>query len=313
MAVEGRAKAMVFGPTPLLTVTIEGAVHDDIHVHAGGQGVWVARMLANLDIEACLCGPAGGETGRLVQALVSAEGFTFRPVPVSGGNGAYVHHRRGDDREILAAMPPAVLTRHEIDELYSAALGQALNAEVNVLCGPSDPRTLPADTYRRLAADLQTLGSPVVADLSGDALEAALRGGLTVLKVSHLELIESGRAAANTSLSLLGAMEVLVDDGARHVVVSRAEEPTLALVDHQPIEVKGPVLQRVEHRGAGDSMTAGIAAGLAQGLDVRSALRLGYAAGALNVTRHGHATGQRDAITKLAERVKIRPLTREGS
>ena len=49
----------------MLTVTIERQaigrmIEDDIHVHAGGQGFWVARMLAELDIDACLCGPVGG-------------------------------------------------------------------------------------------------------------------------------------------------------------------------------------------------------------------------------------------------------------
>ncbi len=39
--------AAVLAPTPQLTVTIE-RLHDrdDIHVHAGGQGIWQARMLA---------------------------------------------------------------------------------------------------------------------------------------------------------------------------------------------------------------------------------------------------------------------------
>jgi 1-phosphofructokinase len=56
----------VFGPHPLLTVTIEpfGARGDDIHLHAGGQGVWVARMAAELGALPVLCGFTGGRTRR---------------------------------------------------------------------------------------------------------------------------------------------------------------------------------------------------------------------------------------------------------
>ena len=36
----------VFGPSPLLTVTIEpGADRPEVHLHAGGQGFWVARLV----------------------------------------------------------------------------------------------------------------------------------------------------------------------------------------------------------------------------------------------------------------------------
>jgi len=49
MAANGRVT--VFGPHPMLSITIEQLTADggdDIHVHAAGQGVWVARMAAEL-------------------------------------------------------------------------------------------------------------------------------------------------------------------------------------------------------------------------------------------------------------------------
>jgi 1-phosphofructokinase len=52
-------------------------------------------------------------------------------------------------------------------------------------------------------------------------------------------------------------------------------------------------------------MTAGIATVIAQGGDLRDAVRTGAAAGALNVTRHGLGTGHRDAIAELAKRVEL--------
>jgi 1-phosphofructokinase len=61
-------------------------------------------------------------------------------------------------------------------------------------------------------------------------------------------------------------------------------------------------------RGAGDSMTAAIAAALARGDGWEDALRLGAAAGSLNVTRSGLATGRRREIEMLARHVDLRPL-----
>jgi len=101
-------------------------------------------------------------------------------------------------------------------------------------------------------------------------------------------------------------MKHLAAQGVAHVVVSRTDQPALALVDGRVLEVVAPPFGQVDHRGAGDSMTAGMATALARGWTVESALRLGAAAGAINVTRRGLATGQRDAIQRIAERVIIR-------
>jgi 1-phosphofructokinase len=54
-------------------------------------------------------------------------------------------------------------------------------------------------------------------------------------------------------------------------------------------------------------MTAGLAAGLARGLDLVAALRLGAAAAGLNVTRRGLATGDRREIERLAAHIEMQP------
>ncbi|MDQ1492725.1 MAG: 1-phosphofructokinase, partial [Actinomycetota bacterium] len=152
-------RAFVFAPDPLLTVTVEaGSDGDEIHLHAGGQGFWVAQMIANLGVEVSVCGPFGGESGRVVRTLVDQdEHINLRAIETVGSNGAYVHDRRGGERVTVAETPPDPLDRHELDDLYGAALVGGLEAEVAVLAGPG-PWTvpvLPPDHYRRLAGDLR--------------------------------------------------------------------------------------------------------------------------------------------------------------
>jgi len=305
----------VFAPDPILTVTVEaGTGHDEIHLHAGGQGFWVAQMLSSLGAPVTLCSPFGGETGRVVRILVEAKRLALRTVETAGSNGAYVHDRRQGERVLVAETPPDPLSRHELDELYGAALMGGLDAAVCVLGGPGpwDPPVLPADIYRRLAGDLRANGKVVVADLSGKPLACALKGGVTVIKVSHEDLISGGEARDDNIDALLETMARLQTNGAEHVLVTRAEAPALALINGAVVELVPPRLEVVDHRGAGDSMTAGLAAGIARGDDLGTALRLGAAAGALNVTRRGLATGDRREIERLASHVELRPLQREG-
>jgi hypothetical protein len=98
------------------------------------------------------------------------------------------------------------------------------------------------------------------------------------------------------------------------VIVSRAGDPALALVDDDVVEIHVPELQPAETKGAGDSMTAGTMAALLHGADIRSALRTGGACGAINVVRRGLGTGGPEAIATLADRVELKAWkSTEGS
>jgi 1-phosphofructokinase len=304
-----RPRVCVFAPTPLLTVTIEQPSSDrgdgEVHLHPGGQGFWIARMLLRLDIDVVVCAALGGETGPILRRLMADAGMTVVAVD-AGSNGAYVHDRRSGSRVEVAAMPAVRLSRHDVDDLYGATLVEALAASVTVLSGPEDGAdVLPDDFYRRLTVDIRANGGRVVADLSGARLQAVVQGGVDVLKVSEEELERDGLLA--TAGSVGAAMQQLVAGGAGSVIVSHGDERASALIDGELVQAIAPALEPVETRGAGDSLTAAVVAGLARGGSLADALRLGSAAGALNVTRRGLGSGGRDQIERLAERVRIEP------
>jgi 1-phosphofructokinase len=303
------AGVVVFAPAPILTVTIERRGGEpDVHLHAGGQGFWVARMITALGVPVTLCASFGGETGAVIRTLIEREGVAVRGVEVDGGNVAYVHDRRGGARQAVAEMTPSPLSRHDLDELYGATLVAALDAEVCILGGPPGPDVVPADTYRRLACDLGANDKTVVADLAGEGLGAAVAGGVDVVKVSDEELVADGRAASVDETDLLKALSALRSSGVGTVVVSRASRPALAAWDGRMVEITTPQVEPLDAHGAGDSMTAGIAAALAGGERIEAALRLGAAAGSLNVARRGLATGRRQDIEEMARHVDLRAI-----
>jgi 1-phosphofructokinase len=301
----------VFDPSPLLTVTVESSVRGDqeIHLHAGGQGFWVARMIARLGLPVTLCAPFGDDTGRVLRVLVEAEDVTVRGVTIQGFSGAYVHDRRDGERRVLAELDHPYLTRHEIDDLYGAALVTGLEADVTVLTGPARHDIVPADFYRRLAIDIRRNGGIVVADVDNSVLESTLDGGIDVLKISHEELIDAGYAESGEPDDALAAIDRLQAAGARNVLVSRAADPALVRIGERTVEIVVPRLEPLDFRGSGDSMTAGVATGLARGMPLDDALRLAAAAGALNVTRRGLGTGSAMDIDQMSHRIEIRPFT----
>ena len=305
---------VVLAPSPLLTVTIEDlAGEPDIHVHPGGQGIWQARMLTSLGVRVVLCAGLGGESGDVLEHLIPGDGLELRAVRLGSRNGGYVHDRRDGDRTVVAQAPGGPLDRHEHDALYELALTAGLEHGTVLLSGPHDDRVVPAELYGRLAADLQANGTLVAVDLSGDRLTAALRGRPALVKVSHEELLDDGRADSAEPADLAAALRALRADGAGTVVVSRAADPALALVDDDVVAVHMPPLEPAEPKGAGDSMTAGMVAGLARGDSPVDALRVGAACGALNVVRRGLGTGSADAVAALADRIEIVACTADGT
>ncbi|MGV0849117.1 1-phosphofructokinase family hexose kinase [Mycolicibacterium phlei] len=308
---DDRPCVVVFAPLPVLTVTVENrADNADIHVHAGGQGVWQSRMMSSLGVEVVLCSALGGETGDVLGHLLPIPGVTARTVPVSARNGSYVHDRRCGEREVIAEATGTPLDRHEIDSLYELTLTEGLTHGWVVLSGPQENDVIPADIYRRLSTDLGANGCKVAADLSGERLEAVLAGKPDLIKVSHEELLDDGRAKSEDAKDLVAAMRSMRDEGADTIVVSRAgAAPALAMLDNTEdvVEICMPTLEPADPAGAGDSMTAGMIAALALGRKPSEALQIGAACGALNVVRHGLGTGGARAVETLAERVELRP------
>lgn len=309
MSVE-RPRIAVFGPSPLLTVMIEPSNNGpEVHLHAGGQGFWVARLAARMGAEVALCSALGGEPGRVLRTLIEAEPIELHSV-LGSANGVYIHDRRGGERMEVASVEARPPDRHAVDELYGVALGAGLDADITMLTGCQPPELIDADFYRRLARDLRANRQLVIADLTGPPLEGVLKGGVDLLKLSHAELLGEQAGATLSRGDILAAAHELYAAGARHVLITRGPQPALLVdgsADAAELELSPPVFETLDEAGTGDSLFAATGVGLARGLSMVDALRLGMAAGALNATRRGLGTGTRQEIERLAAHVTVTP------
>ena len=220
----------VFAPSPLVTIVIEpGADHPEVHLHAGGQGFWVARLAATLGADVVLCCALGGEPGRVLRALIETEPLTLRAATAPTANGVDIYDRRSGTRVEVVRVESEPLARHASDELYGIALGAGLDADLTLITGSEPENIVEADLYRRLAGDLRANGKLAIADLTGSPLRAVLEGGIELLKLSDEELVQDGYAASDALSDLVEGARRLHAAGARHVLVSRAAEPALLI------------------------------------------------------------------------------------
>ncbi len=306
----GAPSVCVFAPSVLLTVTVEpwddaDGLVGDVHLHPGGQGFWIARMLLRLGERPVLCGPIGGESGMALTALLAAWGVPIRATAMVGPTPCIVADRRSGVRRTVATSPVPRLDRHEVDDLYSTVLESALETRLCVVTGLRSDHEVPPAFFRRLAADLGAAGVTTVGDLHGPALDAWLDGGpLHVLKLSHEDLATNGQLVGGMAGSG-PVLDGLVRRGARGVVISFAEAGAVAHLGGRRWIAEPLPLSIVDAGGAGDAMTAGLAAGLRRELAPADLLRLACAAGATSVARHGLATGLPGLVGRLVPEVQV--------
>jgi fructose-1-phosphate kinase PfkB-like protein len=101
-------------------------------------------------------------------------------------------------------------------------------------------------------------------------------------------------------------MRELIRRGAGLVVTSQGEHECLALDGASAWLARPPAIEPGgSPMGAGDSLLAGLAAGLIEGLATPEALRLGVACGAASAAAPDTVLGRRPQITALRPKVQI--------
>jgi 1-phosphofructokinase len=309
--VSARPRVAIFAPHPLLTVTLEqeGPGREQVHFHAGGQGVWVARMAACLGAEPVLCGFRGGESGELLSGLLGRLIDQLRLVSTVSASGCYVTDRRSGERQLLTRALSDPPSRHELDELFSITCAEAIADGWLVVTNPMPGEALPLEIYRDLIADARASGCRTLVDLSTPRLDSALQGEPDLVKLNDWELAEFVRGPVSEPSQLRAAAQRLCDQGARAVIVTRGELPGLVLAGERAWALTPPRLKRGFREGCGDAMMGALAATWAQGEDFERAVVVGAAAGAANFLRHGLGSASREVVEQLVESVVLESLT----
>jgi tagatose 6-phosphate kinase len=230
-----------------------GAVHAvySVQRRAGGKGTNVARVLRQLGEAVRLVAPLGGTDGQRYADEIAGSGIELVGVPISAPPRTSVCVVDEDATVFNEAGPE--LTMSEWDAVVDAV--QQTRPDVLVLAG-SLPGGVPTDAYARLIrADIVT-----VVDAKGPVLAAALAAHphLVAPNVAEAQEILGGGDAAQCAaeLRMRGAGGAVVSSGADGLAAATSDGAWTA---------RPPRMLSGNPTGAGDALTAALAAGLARG------------------------------------------------
>ncbi|MGB7878527.1 MAG: 1-phosphofructokinase family hexose kinase [Ilumatobacteraceae bacterium] len=277
----------------------------DVRREAGGGGVNVSRVLRRLGVPNTSFVVTGGAIGDELLTLMRHEGLDVIGFTIDGTTRESVAITETNTaRQYRVSVPGPTVDRP--DELQRILREISAAASIVVLSG-SVPHGLPSDFYARLLEDLDPDVTAIV-DTAGAALAAVVGSatrGADVVKPSQRELAELVGWEPETPHQIEQAVqEVLGLGGTRAVIASRGPSGALlATRDGELRWYRPPPVRPVSTVGAGDSTVAGIAAALAHGDDLVSAVRLGVAAGTATVLTPGTELCDPDVVERFVEQV----------
>ena len=247
---------------------------------AGGKGLNVARAAAALGESPVVIGFIGGAAGDAIARGARQGGLILDAVRVPGESRRCTIIVDPGRAETVINERGVVVERQALRALRRRVRRRLTRTQVVVLCG-SLPPGVPDDLFATLIADVAP--RPTILDSSGEGLRCGLGAGPTVVKPNRLELEEIDGRRLRTLQEVAAAGRGLRDRGAGWVVVTLGEEGAVVVCAGGAWHLRAPRVERINAIGAGDTLAAGLAVGLARGLAPLEAARLGVAAAAADV------------------------------
>ena len=254
----------------------------DEHYHAGGGGIIVARVIAELGRHARVVYLAGGPTGQILDDLIARANIDAQRVSIAGTTRiAHTVFERVSGMEYRFTPEGPEVSSAEWQSCLTDI--DALAIDVLVISG-SLPRGLPIDAYHRVIDIAARKHARVVLDTSGPALRATLDRGVFLVKPSLGELETLVGHALPDAAAQEAAARQLIDAGnAEIVAVSLGRDGAVVVSKDGVWRRAAPAVVARSALGAGDSFVAAMTVAIVDGWPLDAALDYGVAAGAAAV------------------------------
>ena len=254
----------------------------DEHYHAGGGGIIVARVIAELGRRARVVYLAGGPTGQILDDLIARAKIDAQRVSIAGTTRiAHTVFERVSGMEYRFTPEGPEVSSAEWQSCLTDI--DALAIDVLVISG-SLPRGLPIDAYHRVIDIAARKHARVVLDTSGPALRATLDRGVFLVKPSLGELETLVGHALPDAAAQEAAARQLIDAGnAEIVAVSLGRDGAVVVSKDGVWRRAAPAVVARSALGAGDSFVAAMTVAIVDGWPLDAALDYGVAAGAAAV------------------------------
>lgn len=239
----------------------------------GGKGLNVSKPLAIAGAKVIATGFVGGHAGVYIEESLKPLGIksAFFHLKEESRSCINIWDEKNEiQTEFLE--PGFTVSMEDFEQFIEQFEELVKQADVVAMSG-SVPKGLNGAAYQRLIKIVKGLGKKVILDSSGTLLEMGIEAGPTMIKPNLDEIQMLTGKHCDSLEEMIQAAREIHKNGVEIVAVSLGKDGSFVVCDTGVYRATVPHIDAVNTVGCGDSMIAGFALGLSEGLPVEEILR----------------------------------------
>lgn len=271
----------------------------------GGKGLNVSKPASVMGAEVVATGFAGGHAGDYIVESLKSFGITGRFYRLEAESRSCINiwdEKKKIQTEYLE--PGFTVSEEDFQAFVRHFKGLVQEADVVAMSG-SVPRGLDGTAYQKLISIVKAAGKKAILDTSGELLRLGIQAKPTMVKPNIDEIRILTGSACDTSEELIQAAKKIHERGVAIVVISLGEEGSLLVCDSGVYRAVVPKIDAVNTVGCGDSMIAGFAIGMEEGIPIEEILRKASAISAAAALREETGFLVREDMERLLSQIQI--------
>lgn len=286
-----------------------GRVHrsDNFMRAVGGKGLDVSRVVKILGVDTAAMGFVGGYTGDFVKTETKKDGVKILFTEIEGETRTCINIsvKDGKSGEVLELGP--FVTEEEVSRFLEQFKENIDDYNIIVVAG-SMPRGMDSNFYEKLVDIAKEKGKRIIVDTSGDALANIITKEPFMVKPNNEELAALMGKEVQTDEQVKEALLYLEEKGVEVPFLSLGKEGAAGKIDGKFLKFTPPTVKVVNTVGSGDSVIAGISAGLDMGKDLIDSIKLGVAAGTANTQFEKPGFVTKELVDEILTKVTIKEI-----
>ena len=278
----------------------------------GGKGLNVSKPAAIAGAEVVATGFVGGHAGNYIED--SLEPFQVKSA---------FYHLASESRSCINIWdevnkvqteflePGFTVSETEFQGFIEQFKTLVQQADVVTMSG-SVPKGVDGTAYQQLVKLVKDAGKKVILDTSGKLLEMGIEACPTMIKPNIDEIrMLTGKTCDNMEEMIEAAQEIH-KRGVEIVAVSLGGDGSFVVCSQGIFKAEVPKIEAVNTVGCGDSMIAGFALGMSEGLNIEEILRKASAISAAAALREETGFFIKEDMERILPQIKITEIKSEN-
>lgn len=274
----------------------------------GGKGLNVSKPLAISGADVVATGFVGGHAGKYIEDALKPFGIKSDFYHVDAESRSCINiWDEANQVQTEFLEPGFTLTEADFEGFVEKFKGLVKEAEAVAMSG-SVPKGLDGTAYQKLVELVKEAGKKVILDTSGKLLTMGIEAKPTMIKPNIDEIRMLTGTNCDSLEEMIKAAKMIHVNGVEIVAVSLGGDGSFVVCDEGIFRAEVPKINAVNTVGCGDSMIAGFALGLSEGLPMEETLRKASAISAAAAMREETGFYIKEDMEKIYQEIRIAKL-----